>query len=790
MNSFSFKKLKIFKSADTTTVKKKANATLNKKEEKPKFWKKLIENPFIFLFIFVIILSYLIAYLPSKSLPQPEAGEIASNDIIAPDDLTIEDRETTEKRKRDAEGVILPVYEYEQNVFLNTEEKIREFFDSGREWIEIPVTADRIEEFKQASLDKFALEISNSDLRDLIRVKFATNIEESLINLIGTISNQNIILTKNLFIHGEQERGLTLLRGPEQEFLVKVDEIIDIKESKQQLVEEINKLDLPRNERSLLAIFSHLFISPNITYNVIETEARKEEAREGVETVFYNIKRGKVIVRKGDEVSQDALKEIQLINENLRAMPSWLTNFSGTFFLFGLLFLTLWYYLKSLLKFRLALKNFIMMGITLITSFLFYKLSIFLADTFSQSSNFSLLKYAESYNFAFPFQFGVILFAFLTQSTTAIIFAVINSVLVGYLFKANFDLMMFCLLGGFAAIYGIKYYGKQKRTSTFRAGLFLISPINVFVIITLHLIKERIGPVDLFVSELVMGLLGGVISSAFAFLFLPVFENLFGFLTQTKLLELSNSDLPIFRQMAIEAPGSYHHSLVVASLAEKAAEEIKLDSQLTKTGGLYHDIGKTKRPEYFIENRTRESDRHDELKPSMSTLVIINHVKEGVEMAKKLKLPKKIRDIIEQHHGNSLVRFFFQKAKEKYDPEMQTIGEESYRYMGPIPKTKEAALILLADSVEAASRSLKSHTKATLKKVITEIFNSYIQDGQLDDCDFSLKELRTVGTSFLSTIYPIYHPRVEYPGFEFEVKKKKKSGKPEKPNDRNLKPTE
>jgi len=187
MNSFSFKKLKFFKSTDSTTVKKKANTTLTKKEEKPKPWKKLIERPFVFLLIFVIILSYLISYLPSKSLMQPEVGEIASNDIIAPDDLTIEDRETTEKRKRDAEQAILPVYEYDQNVFLNTEEKIREFFDSGREWIEIPVTADRIEEFQQASLDKFAIEISTSDLNALIRAKFAANIEESLINLIGTI---------------------------------------------------------------------------------------------------------------------------------------------------------------------------------------------------------------------------------------------------------------------------------------------------------------------------------------------------------------------------------------------------------------------------------------------------------------------------------------------------------------------------------------------------------------------------------------------------------------------------
>jgi len=303
------------------------------------------------------------------------------------------------------------------------------------------------------------------------------------------------------------------------------------------------------------------------------------------------------------------------------------------------------------------------------------------------------------------------------------------------------------------------------------------------------MISEKIGPLDLLLSEIFMGFLGGIISASLAFLFLPIFENIFNIPTQSKLLELANSDLPIFRQMAMEAPGSYHHSLLVASLAESAAEEIKLDPMLVKAGALYHDIGKLKRPEYFLENQTRVPDLHKDLKPSMSTLVIVNHVKEGVELSKKLKLPQKIRDIIEQHHGNSLVRYFFQKAKEKYDPEMHKIGEESYRYAGPIPKSKEAALILLSDSVEAASRSLKSPSEASLKKLINDIFNSYIEDGQLDDCEFSLKELKAISSSFFTSLYTIYHPRVEYPGFDFEMRKTRKSEKNQKNNDRNNQPT-
>lgn len=789
MNSISFKNLKFFTSSKPSSKKQKNSTPPSKEEKKLNFLQKLIQNPFIYLFIFVAIIAWFISYLPTKSLPDLVEGEIATSDVIAPEDLTIEDEKATEKRKKEKADAVLPVYTLDQNVFLNIEEQIRDFFNSGRSFIEKPVTAIRTEEFQNDFLEKYGREIPNKDLRSLIRGKFPANIEESLISLIGKTLAKRIFTSKNLFFRQEQERGFTLLEGELSERTVKVEEILDIKESKEKIAEEINELELTPNEKSLLTTLSNLFLSDNITYNPTESELRKEQARQSIETVFYTIKKGKVILRKGDEIDNETVEEVKLINQNLQAKPSWLINFTGTFLLYGLIFLTLWYYLKSLLKFKMALKNLLMMGISLILSLLFYKLSIFLANIFSENSNFLLLNNVESYKYAFPFLFGVLLFAFLTGNQLALIYTVINSLLVGYLFEANFYLMIFCFIGGLSAIYGIRYYGRQKRTSTFRAGIFLVAPINVFIIITIHLIREKFGSLDIFTSELIMGLVGGILSASLAFLFLPVFENTFGFLTQSKLLELTNSDLPIFRQMAIEAPGSYHHSLIVATLAEEAAEEIKLDPMLVKACALYHDIGKIKRPEYFIENQIQNPDMHKDLKPSMSTLVIINHVKEGVELAKKLKLPKRMREIIEQHHGTSLVRYFFQKAKEKYDLEMQKIGEENYRYAGPKPKTKEAALILLSDSVEAASRSLKSSSRTNLKRVVTEIFNSYLEDGQLDDCDFSLKELRATASSFLTTLDTIYHPRVEYPGFDFEMKQKKKTEQNNKPNDRNHKPT-
>lgn len=790
MNSISFKNLKLFKNKVSPAQKPKNAPPSPKKESRLAPLVKIIKHPFLYLVILVLILAYFISYLPSKSLPELQVGEISSSDIVAPADLTIVDKETTEKRKQEAEETVLPVYNFDKNIFLNTEEKIRNFFSSGQEWIQKPVSTKRIETFQKETLDTYGVEISASTIRALARTKFSSTIEETLINLIGKVSEEGIVLSKNLLIHGEQEKGLTLQLSPDKEKNVQVNAILDIEQSKQRLSEELENLDLAQADKSVLTSLSHIFISDNLRYNKIETDRRKQQAMDRVEPVFYTIKKGKVIVRKGDEVTGDVVKQIQIINQNLQAKPSWWANFSGTFLLFGLLFLTLWYYLKSLQKYKEARRSYLMMGTTLILSLFLYKICILLAQTFSENSIFFLFEHLETYQYAFPFQFGVIVFAFLTGSTIALIFAIINSLLVGYLFKANFYLMIFCLIGGFAAIYGIKYYGKQKRTNPFRAGLFVVAPVNTFVIITFHLIRERMGSLEFFSSEILMGILGGILSAALAFVFLPVYEHVFGFITQTKLLELTNSDLPIFKKMAIEAPGSYHHSLLVSSLAEKAAEETKVDPMLVKAGALYHDIGKLKRPEYFIENRPQNPDMHKDLKPSMSTLVIINHVKEGLEQAKKLKLPKKIRDILEQHHGTSLVRYFFHKAKEAYDPGMQKVGEESYRYPGPKPLSKEAALIMLADAVEAASRSLTSPTQDNLKRVITEIFNTHLGDGQLDECDFSLKEIRAVAASFLSSLSMIYQKRVEYPGFDFEMKRKKKknAGKNKKSNDTNTQP--
>lgn len=761
MPLISFKDLKLFKAPAAARAPKTVS-----RPARPFYW-----NPFVLAAASSLILAAILSYLPSRTLAELQPGDIAGEDLVAPADLTFEDTETTDQRRREAVGGVLPVYRLDPNVRLNVQDHVRQFFAFGREK-PAPGTRRDVATFRLATRERFGLELSAADVQALDREGFGPDLEESLLSLLEKVSAPGVLASKSFFVNREAERGFTLKQPDGQERFVRAEEIPEIPEAKKRLLDEINALELSARKKGLLLALSYQFLAPNVSYDRIETEVRKTNAWSSVETVFYTVKKGRVIIRKGDEANESTVKFISAINRAIQDQSAWLRSFLGAFLLFALLFVILWYYLRSLAGYAPAWKYFQMMMLTIFLSLLFYKLGLYFGGTSAASAPIGLFARAETYHYMLALQFGTILFAFLTTNATALIFAVLNSLIVGYLVEADFYLLLFGLIGGLAAIYGLKFYGRAKRTNALRAGFFIVTPVNIFVAITIYLIRPRAGGLEVLAGETLMALAGGLLSAALAFLFLPIFEYLFRFVTQSKLFELTNSESEVLRQMAINAPGSYHHSLIVAALAEKAAETIGLDPLLVKAGALYHDIGKIKMPEYFIENRDRKHDAHKDLAPSMSTLVIINHVKEGVEIARKERLPEPIREIIEQHHGNSIVRYFYQKAKEKADPGIQTVGEDTFRYPGPPPQTKEAAMIMLADSVEAASRSLRSHKDEHLARVIRDIFDNYLQDGQLDDCGFSLRDIRTIAQSFLATLQTIFQRRVEYPGFDFENRKK------------------
>jgi putative nucleotidyltransferase with HDIG domain len=777
MSNISLKKFNLFKirprptpPPDTPPLKANGRKRLRARDA--------FRNPLLWLVLFVLIISYLVSQLPPKALPTPKVGEIAGRDFTAPTDLTVADMDTTQAKQREAAEAVLPVYALDSNVFFNIQQRVRQFFQFGRERSRAGSTAGReeeaalsstsVESLRKTILEIFDIEIPLSDLTYLRQRSFPADLEEPLINILGRALSGGVLVSKDLFINREKERGFVLVRPHQPEKIVNAADFPDLREARALAVAEVARLNLSPRRKAVLAGLVQSFLQPNITLETVETEARRTQAASRVEPIFYQIKKDKVIVRKGDEVTAEHVRQIRLINSNMRTAPAWPLNMLGTFLLMAMLFTTMWYYLRSLEKLSEAVRIFLLLGLTIILSLVFSRLVQALAQVISQNSSFFLLTNRDSYAYAIPFQFGALLFAFLTSIPVTLIFVILNSLAAGYVFRGDYLLTIFCLIGGLAAIYGVKYFRRQKRTTVLRAGLFIMAPVNLVLILALQLVKERGGELGFLARDGIMAVIGSVLASALAFVLLPIIEILFGFVTAPRLAEITSTDNPVLKQMAIEAPGSYHHSLIVATMAEKAAEVLKVDALLVKAGALYHDIGKLKRPEYFYENRIRNIDSHRSLKPSMSRLVIIAHVKEGVEMARRLRLPRRVRDIVQQHHGTNVVKYFYQKAKEKYDPEMQTVGEEHFRYPGPPPQSKEAALVMLADTTEAACRALRNPTPDSLKRVIQELFEGLIQDGELDASGLSLAELRIVGNSYLSTLESIYHPRVQYPGHDFE----------------------
>ncbi|MDO8662653.1 MAG: HDIG domain-containing protein [Candidatus Omnitrophota bacterium] len=330
-----------------------------------------------------------------------------------------------------------------------------------------------------------------------------------------------------------------------------------------------------------------------------------------------------------------------------------------------------------------------------------------------------------------------------------------------------FQTILLSLISGI--ISGIFVLGARKRNTIIRAGL-IIAVIQVLTLVTIeHL---RLGLSDRYLTLF----LNGIISSIIVLGILPVFEYLFNTTTNISLLELADFHHPLLQRMVSEAPGTYHHSLIVGNLSETACRAVGANALLARIGAYYHDIGKLQKPEYFSENQTKDISKHGNLAPTMSRLVIMNHVKEGVELAKKYRLSPSLIDFIQQHHGNSLVYYFYRRALENIEDD-QNVKEEGFRYPGPKPDSKETAVVLLADSVEAATRALKDPAPAKIEELARKIINNKFIDGQLDECELTLKDLEKISAVFIRLLCGMYHNRTSYPEGERIENNHKKSPK-------------
>jgi len=301
----------------------------------------------------------------------------------------------------------------------------------------------------------------------------------------------------------------------------------------------------------------------------------------------------------------------------------------------------------------------------------------------------------------------------------------------------------------------------KNRSSLIKAG-FYVGMVNIAVVLIFGLAYG-----DLWSEETLFNMLfalsGGIISGIVVTGVIPIVEALFGYTTNFRLLELASMDHPLMKELITQAPGTYHHSWILANLVENAAEAINANPLFAKVSALYHDIGKMKKPQYFYENQKGGKNPHDKLTPSLSSLIIIGHVKNGIELAREYKLGRRLTEIIPQHHGTNLISYFYRKAKDQEDPDVHSVNEKDFRYPGPKPQTKEAGLVMLADAVEAATRTIQDPTPARIKGSVQKIIEDIFEDGQLDECELTLKEINLIAESFNRILNGVFHARIDYP---------------------------
>jgi len=369
-----------------------------------------------------------------------------------------------------------------------------------------------------------------------------------------------------------------------------------------------------------------------------------------------------------------------------------------------------------------------------------------------------------AYVFLVPVAAGAILVALLANGRIAMVYSTFAAILYGMVSGWDLPVALWALLTQWAGVYAITSY--RERAALLKAGL-VAGGAGALVALAIESIRNVHEPIGHDFYGALLAFIGGAIGAGLVVSFaLPLLEGLFGVLTDIRLLELSSSSHPLLSQLAVTAPGSYNHSLIVGTLAEEAAKAIGANGLFCRVAAFYHDIGKIRKPEYYIENQ-RGVNPHDRLAPSMSALIVSAHVKDGIRMAREARLPEQIVDIIPQHHGTRLMTYFFEKAKKQAALHGTEVNDDDFRYPGPKPQTKEAAIFMLADGVEAAARTIEEPTASRLREMIHQIAGRIVLDGQLDACDLTFADLEKIERAFHRTLVSMYHHRVDYPGFEF-----------------------
>jgi hypothetical protein len=704
--------------------------------------------------------------------------DIAPRDFVAPEDLHVVDEEATREKQRRAGLEVLPVYDLDQAVVAERDVAFEKLFATGRAAVgDAPEafrrSTDRRGELARRLEEASGLRVSPDQAGVLADWAYVPDLEDRLRGIVRQVLRRGLVASKADIIQ-HRMRGITLhgLSTDEERAHFDVFDHLGVPDELREFL-EADVRDWPGlafEDRRAVVDLLMANLQPNLHPNRSETVARREAAVAATAPAFNRISRGQVIVRKGDRVDATAAQLIAEVTGR-RHWGSRLVPLAGILALLGLAAGALWLALRRERvghhrRGRLFAEALLMLLLAILAT----KFGFVTAHALASSFDATPLSSVDSYLFAIPFASLALVTVLLLGRHPALVLALLFSVLISRPAPGDgAEMIVYSLAGSLAAIFALERYRVEQRLVLTRVGL-LVGLVNVVTVLALLALGGELdrGPTQLG-FDLVCAFAGGLLVTAAAAFAVPVLESLLGITTEIKLVELANTNLPLLRRLAFEAPGTFQHSLMVANLSKEACEAIGADANLAYTGALYHDIGKVFRPEYYVENQRMGHNRHDTLAPSMSALILINHVKDGVELARKHHLPQAIIDAIEQHHGTRLIKYFYNRALERADPDTEEVREEKYRYPGPKPADKVMGVLMLADGVEAASRTLVEPTPVKIRTLIRTIVDDCLRDRQLDCTDLTLSDIRRVSEQFLRVLSTIYHQRIDYPGFDFNA---------------------
>jgi len=715
-----------------------------------------------------------------------QVGDVADHDIKAAHDFLVTDEAATQSKREEAGRQSLAVYDLDEETVQNLRQRLGVLFTTMRSLFQQPAESNVVtkgtagkglsgihKSGKELALEKkkdfetqLGITVSDTDYAILIKEKFDPRLEDAVIEMADSVLAGGVVGNKS-FLLSQMQKGIMLrsVQSGEESRVMDLLRFMSIEDARRQIRLRASAI-LEEDDRRVRTAIVHLaqaLLPPNVTFNRNETELRRQKAVEAVKPVFFQVKKGEMIVREGQRLGQEQVLKLQMQAQG-KFERGVIFTMLGIALMGGLLLLLAVRVAgKYVRQFPTKVKDLLFLTVVITILLVLAKLSVGVADALH--SGFSFIS-QEAIFYMLPMAAGAMLVTIFFGPTIAIIFTFFLALLAALVLDRQIDLLFYYLIGSLVAVQGVVVC--RDRSTPLRAGL-TVGLTNAVVILFMTFAYQRLLTTQTGVA-LIFGIVGGILAGVVTTGLGPLAEIGFGYTTDVKLLELASMDQPLLRQLMVQVPGTYHHSIVVGNLVEAAAKSIGANSLLARVAAYYHDIGKIKKPLYFVENQGRGENKHERLAPSMSSLILISHVKDGVDFARNYRLGEAIQDIIQQHHGTSLITFFYQKAidlqeklKNSKGGDVPPVSEQDYRYPGPKPQTKEAGLVLLADAVEAASRTLADPTAARIQGLVQKIVNRIFSDGQLDECELTLKDLHEIAKSFIQILMGISHQRIEYP---------------------------